>query len=357
MTSLGASATVGTLKANKIFYTQLTPSGGGVAPISNPMTSDLDCNGAGGPYDITNANNITCNNINFTTSIPPIPTGFVNNPLDAELKGGGQNFTNINDIGCNSLTASGLVQCVSLTAAGPMLGAVLTVNGNTNINGALTATGGITSNGGLTVNGDTNINGAAVLTGTLGVGGQLTCNTITTNTGPNNISGGLTTNGALNAFGGISATGNIASGGSIGATGNATFGGYVRARQLQLEPAGTAGALDPNTPYDLAGATLNVVMGTKSKARVYCFYGVAGTAVALPVIKFATGIANILQNASVFVSVQQAKVGGTSIELESYRIEQDPGATDTIDLYITMNVPAGIPNTEPIRINLLYVAD
>ncbi len=254
MTSLTNDAYVGTLNADTVNYTTLNPSGGGVAPITNPMTSDLDCDGAGGPYSITNANNITCVNIDFTTSTPAIPTGFVANPMTEELKGGGQNFVNVNDIGCATLTASGLVSGAGITSTGGASTTTLSVSGDTTIGGALTMTGGFTANGGMTINGNETVNGPCTVTGTL-QSGPLNCTALTTTAGPNTLGGATTVSGVINANGGISVVGNYASGGNMACTGNGTIGGYMNCRSLIMQNTGLGSY---SIPIELSGPTQTI---------------------------------------------------------------------------------------------------
>jgi len=348
MSSLTNDAYVGTLNADTVNYTTLNPSGGGVAPITNPMTSDLNCDGAGGPYSITNANNITCVNIDFTTSVPPIPTGFVNNPMTEELKGNGQNFTNVNDIGCASLTATGLVQGVGITSTGGASATTLSVSGNTTIGGALGMSGGFTANGGMTINGNETVNGPSTITGTLQCG-PLSCTSLSTTAGPNTLGGATTVSGVVNANGGISVVGNYAGGGNLALTGNGTIGDYMNCRSLIMQNTGLG---TYSSPIDLSGATQTINIIGKSKGSITCYN--AGSAV-LPVIKVETGVTNASKNGSMFVSVAQLNSSaGTGQTMDKYRIEDGTPQTE-LNVYVTMVgvVPAG----NPIRINVLYIPD
>jgi len=344
MTSLTNDAYVGTLNAEVVNYTTLNPSGGGAAPITNPMTSDLDCDGAGGPYSITNANNISCVNIDFTTSVPPIPTGFVNNPMTEELEGNGQNFTNVNDIGCDSLTASGLVSGVGITSTAGASATTLSVSGDTTIGGALTMTGGFTANGGIVVNGNETINGPSTTTGTLGCG-AITCVGINSTAGPNTLAGATTITNAVNANGGISVTGNYAGGGSIGLTGNGTIGGYVSCNQLIMGST-NLGSFD--FPVDMSGPTQTINITNKSKGSITCWSATA----AYPVFKVETGVANASKSGMLIVGVTAP--GGTGQTLTETRITDGTPNTE-LSVYITMVL--GTTAGNPIRINVMYVAD
>tara|TARA_R110002126_G_scaffold45189_1_gene128453 strand:+ start:626 stop:1666 length:1041 start_codon:yes stop_codon:yes gene_type:complete len=346
MTSLTNDAYVGTLTADVVNYTTLNPTGGSVAPITNPMTSDLDCDGAGGPYSITNADNITCNNIDFTTSVPPIPTGFVANPMTEELKGGGQNFTNVNDIGCASLTATGLVSGVGITSTAGATATTLSVSGDTTIGGALTMTGGFTANGGIVVNGNETINGPSTTTGTLGCAG-LTCAGLTATAGPNTLNGSTTINGQMNANGGIAVVGNYAGGGSIGATGNATINGNLLCGRLIM---GSTNLGSFATPVDLSGATPTINITNKSKGSITCYNASA----VYPVIKVETGITNASKSGSLIVSVSQLSSTGLPQTLTQTRIEDGTPQTE-LNVYITM--ASGTTAGNPIRVNVMYIAD
>jgi len=348
MTSLTNEAYVGTLYADKVNYTTLNPSGGGVAPISNPMTSDLDCDGAGGPYSITNAQNITAVNVDFTTSTPAIPTGFVNNPMTEELKGGGQNFTNVNDVGCASLTATGLVSGVGITSTAGVSATTLSVSGNTTIGGALVMTGGFTANGGLTINGNETINGPATITGTLGCG-ALTCSSLSATAGPNTLGGATTINNVMNANGGLSVVGNYTGGGSLNMTGNAIISGSMRCNQLIMASTNLGSYA---IPVDLSAATPTINITGKSKGSITCFNAASAT---YPVIKIETGIANASKNGSMFVSVAQLNsAAGTNQTLLKYRLEDGTPQTE-INLFCTM--AGATPSGNPVRVNVMYIPD
>ena len=346
MTSLTNDAYVGTLTAEVVNYTTLNPAGGSTAPINNPMTSDLDCDGAGGPYSITNANNITCNNIDFTTSVPPIPTGFVANPMTEELLGGGQNFTNVNDIGCVSLTATGLVSSVGITSTAGVSATTLSVSGNTTIGGALTMTNGFTANGGIVVNGNENVNGPSTTTGTLGCAG-LNCVGLTSTAGPNVLNGSTTINGAMNANGVLAVVGNYAGGGSLGAIGNAVINGYLLCDRLIM---GSTNLGSYATPINLSGPTQTINITNKSKGSIVCY---SSTAV-YPVIKVETGVANASKSGSLIVSVSQLNSAGASQTLTQTRIEDGTPQTE-LNVYITMF--SGTTAGNPVRINVMYIAD
>jgi len=345
--SLGRDAYVGILNADTVNYTTLNPTGGGVAPITNPMTSDLDCDGAGGPYSITNADNITCVNIDFTTSNPPIPTGFVNNPMTEELEGGGQNFVNVNDIGCNSLTASGLVQGVGITSTGGVSATTLSVSGDTTIGGSLLMDGGFTANGGLTINGNETVNGPSTITGTLGVGGVLTCAGLVATTGPNSVGGSLTVSGPINANGGLAVVGNYVGGGGISATGNGSIGGYLNCNQLIMSSTNLGSYA---IPIDLSGPTQTINITNRSKGSITCYSGTA----TFPVIKVETGVANASKNGSLFVSVAQLNSVGADATMDYYRVEDGTPQTE-LNVYVKMiaSVPAG----SPVRVNVMYIKD
>ena len=346
MTSLTNDAYVGTLNANVVNYTTLNPTGGGVAPITNPMTSDLDCDGAGGPYSITNANNITCVNIDFTTSVPPIPTGFVANPMTEELKGGNQNFTNVNDIGCATLTATGAVSAVGITSTGGALATTLSVLGNTTIGGALTMTGGFTANGGMVINGNETVNGPSTTTGILSCG-VLTCNGLTTTAGPNTLVGSTTTTDVINANGGISVVGDYAGGGSLALQGNGTVGGYVQCNQLIM---GSTNLNSFANPYNMGGFTPTIDITNKSKGSITCYNASA----AYPAILVNTGVANASKNGTLIVSVSQLTTGGASQTLTQTQIRDETPNTN-MSVFITMTTGTGAGN--PIRVNVLYIED
>ena len=346
MSSLTNDAYVGTLTAEVVNYTTLNPAGGTTAPITNPMTSDLDCDGAGGPYSITNADNITCNNINFTTSVPPIPTGFVANPMTEELQGGGQNFTNVNDIGCASLTATGLVSGVGITSTAGASATTLSVSGDTTIGGALTMNGGFTANGGIVVNGNETINGPSTTTGSLSCAG-LTCVGLTSTAGPNTLNGSSTISGAMNANGGIAVVGNYAGGGDIGSTGNATINGLLKCGRLIM---GSTNLGSYSTPIDLSGPTQTINITNKSKGSITCWSATA----AYPVIKVETGVANASKNGMLIVSVAHLNSGGVGQTLDKVRITDGTPQTE-LSVYITM--AAGTNAGNPVRVNVMYVAD
>ena len=346
MASLTNDAFVGTLTAEVVNYTTLNPSGGTTAPITNPMTSDLDCDGAGGPYSITNADNITCNNIDFTTSVPPIPTGFVANPMTEELKGGGQNFTNVNDIGCVSLTATGLVSGVGITSTAGVSGTTLSVSGDTTIGGSLTMTGGFTANGGIVVNGNETINGPSTTTGTLSCAG-LTCAGLTSTAGPNTLGGSTTINGAMNANGGLGVVGNYAGGGDIGATGNATINGFLLCGRLIM---GSTNLGSYTTPIDLTGPSQIINITNKSKGSITCWSATA----AYPLFKVETGVANASKNGMLIVSVAQLNSGGAAQTLNEVRITD---GTPQTELWVNVIMNAATTPSNPVRINVMYVAD
>ena len=346
MTSLTNDAYVGTLNAEVVNYTTLNPTGGSVAPITNPMTSDLDCDGAGGPYSITNADNITCNNIDFTTSVPPIPTGFVANPMTEELKGGNQNFTNVNDIGCATLTATGAVSAVGITSTGGALATTLSVLGNTTIGGSLTMTGGFTANGGIVVNGNETINGPSTTTGILSCG-VLTCNGLTATAGPNTLVGSTTCTDKINANGGISVVGDYAGGGSLALQGNGTIAGYLQCNQLIM---GSTNLNSFANPYNMGGLTPTINITGKSKGSITCYSSTA----AYNAIDIETGVANASKNGTLIVSVSQLNSGGASQTLTQTQIRDGTPQTK-LSVFITMASSTGAAN--PIRVNVLYIAD
>ena len=350
MTSLTKDAVVGTLYADTINYTNLNPAGGGGGvPISNPLTSDLDCN----DKNVTNADNITCVNIDFTTSNPPIPTGFVNNPMTEELQGNGKNFTNVNDVGCASLTASGAVTCVGVTNSGTTSTNDLSVSGNTTIGGALTANGGIVGNGGLNIVGNETVSGSATVTNNLTVGAGMTCNGgLTINSGPNNFAGSSTFTGKISANGGINVTGNYVGAGQVATVGNGTFSGYVNCNRLIMPPA-TQGSY--TTPVDIGTTAVTLGMSGKSSGALIC-YNSTGT-LNLPVIKIETGVTNASKNGSLMISVTQLNsVSGTPLVMEKYRLEDGTPQTE-MNVYITMEATGAPTSGNPIRINFLYIKD
>jgi len=117
-TSLGQYAVVGTLSADTVKYNNLDPPMAGF--VSNPLSGTLQCNGndiGEGPLpNAQAADNIYCNTLNYTALNPPINPGVVN-PLQADIDcngpGGPYSITDCNNLTSGSATISTL-NCTSL---------------------------------------------------------------------------------------------------------------------------------------------------------------------------------------------------------------------------------------------------
>ena len=117
-TSLGQYAVVGTLSADTVKYNNLDPPMPG--GITNPLSGTLRCNnqdiGEGPLPNAQAANNIYCNTLNYAALNPPINPGVVN-PLQADIDcngpGGPYSITDCNNLTSGSATISTL-NCTTL---------------------------------------------------------------------------------------------------------------------------------------------------------------------------------------------------------------------------------------------------
>ena len=108
-TSLGQYAVVGTLSADTVKYNNLDPPMPG--GITNPLSGTLQCNGndiGQGPLPNPQAaSNIYCDTLNYTALNPPINPGVVN-PLQADIDcngpGGPYSITDCNNLTSGSAT-------------------------------------------------------------------------------------------------------------------------------------------------------------------------------------------------------------------------------------------------------------
>lgn len=166
MTSLGKSASVGTITCKTLNAKTLNPPLSGVV---NPLNADLSLGG----NDILGCKNMSCSQINFSTiNGQPLGSGTLANPLISALDGNGAggpySFENIGVGECATLSSSGTISCGSIDAtSGTFTTNTLTTSNNGEITGATTATGLATTNqnsivkeAGSTVNGNKTTTGA-----------------------------------------------------------------------------------------------------------------------------------------------------------------------------------------------------
>jgi hypothetical protein len=172
MTSLGKSAIVDKLDCINLNAKNFNPP---LTGVLNPLASDLNCNGAGGPYSLNNIKNLKTNNITFTTiNGAPIGSGTLDNPLLFDLDGNGAggpySFENIGVGECATVTATGGVTCNGLDATSGTYSTTQLTTTDNSIKGAVTVTGLIKANGptqfqnGFIVNGDKTLTGSQKLT-------------------------------------------------------------------------------------------------------------------------------------------------------------------------------------------------
>ena len=273
MTSLGKSASVGTITCKTLNAKTLNPPLSGVV---NPLNADLSLGG----FDILGCKNMSCSQINFSTiNGQPLGSGTLANPLISALDGNGAggpySFENIGVGECATLSASGTISCGSIDAtSGTFTTTTLTTTNDGEITGATTATGPATTNQNSIVKevGST-VNGNKIISGITKQNRTTTADSLSV-VFDSNLSdltcSGLLTGSSCALSGGLDITGSLNRGGVGSVGGNSTTQGTLTAGELQLPIIDSLGTIA--APLDLTGiegGTLN--LGSGGKGVVYAF--------------------------------------------------------------------------------------
>ena len=332
--------------------------------VNNPLTGDLL---GGGNNIVLQGGNLTAAQLNYTTLNPPINPG-VTNPLAVDLLCNNKNIgvgavgDKANEIrsitGTFDNSALGVATGTTLTTTGAVTAVGSTYGSLCNIVAGLTVGSGIVNASGTIVN---SASGGFVNTGT----GGLT----------NNGSGGVDCQGSGKVK---TASGNIESGGRIISNqfircdnGNIIAAtGRIYAAVGNLEAL--AGDVD-SLVGSIQGQQLkinNPIVNTYGSAIPVPIpdqdmTGISKLALwvydpSSPTIQFIveTGITDVTQNSTTFLTVNQFSTGGTPLRVVNYRIGAAGIAPpDNTKLAVSVTMTANVPVGQPIRLCLLVIPD
>lgn len=363
MSALGELAVCGTLIADTVKYTTLDPPIGGF--VNNPLTGNLDCNNK----DLVNVNALTASTLNYTTLNPPLPTGGVFTPMVQDLDGANFNLNNINQIAATSATFTGSnlgsAVCAGLASSDNIstsAGKDIFCGNNLSVGGTSGFTGQINANGGLQVK--------SVLFAT-GAGyadlGAWNLSTTGNFTGANNINcvGEIKTTGGdirltgagkrLYSVGGIDVGDTIINNGctintSATISGDCVAGGLVSGSTVEISNPATMGSA--GSPQDLNVAPTPIInMTGKSRGVAYVY----NASTPFLVIEVETGVSQPLANGSFWIDIASYTTGSSPKNLIGKAVRANPSSATRLNIGLQIDSAANIAN--PIRINILYMAD
>lgn len=366
MTSLGDSAVVNKLECIDLNAKNFNPPLSGVL---NPLASDLDCNGAGGPYSLSNINNLKTDTITFTTiNGAPIGSGTLDNPLLFDLNGNGvggpYSFEGIGVGGCISVTATGAVGCKGIDAtSGTYTTNTLTTTGEATNTGTITSTGQIIANNNCLFKNSYIINGNKTIA-TLNTDKSVNCDNIpsaflvfpTTTPVKNTFNGLLTIAGDLLDSGKVSdvdlnVTGNITTTGNLLLNAGDPQRAVITCEQLQLPIIDTLGTT--GSPLDLSaveGGNIDLLEGGKGVVYAFSTFGPAYS-ITFSVV---STITNPLENGSVQVQSQIYNgTGALTPALTSVEIQ----ATTSNKFKVSCFYDGPSQSTNAHRVSVIYTQD
>ena len=342
MASIGENAYGKNLTVEKLSYTSLDPPIGGF--VNNPLTGDLL--GGGNNIDLQGGN-LTAAQVNYTTLNPPINPG-VTNPLSADLLCAGLNIgvgvpaDKANEIksvtGTFDNSALGVATATTLSTSGAVTAVGSTYGALGNIVNGLTVGSGIVN-----TSGDIVSSVGRLSVGTTGNPTSATGNII--NYGTGSI---IAEQGHVRAKTYLLAdTGNIDA--TLGNINSAV--GFIQGQQLKMNNWINGGTTQL-APINPTPAFIPNMTGI-SKG---CFWVYDGSSA---VIQFfvETGIPNVTENASTFISMNQYSTSNPK-RMIGYRIGQkNIVGPDSSILAVSVQLDGVVPQLNPVRICLMVIPD